>query len=330
MREIHRLPVLDGLRAISILLVLATHMLPLGPKSLRLNETAGAMGMSLFFALSGFLIASLVIHNDDIVEFLVKRLTRILPLAYAYAIIVFSLIQFDPESMFWTASFVGNYFSSHLNEYNSHFWSLCVELHFYIFMAMVVLFAGKRGVWIVWPACLIITLIRVSQGANIDIQTHLRADEILAGACVATLYSRGWFDKGSFLYATVVLAGLVWFLSSSPFTGWIQYVRPYASALLLAGVLRHKGTYLSAFLSSAPMRYLATISYALYVIHHATFQGWWNEGSLVDRYILKRPMSFAITFFLAHLSTFYWERPWLNAGKQFIEQRRLRKCLPAR
>ena len=48
MRSNDRLTVLDGLRAISIVLVLATHMLPLGPKSLRLNETAGAMGMSLF------------------------------------------------------------------------------------------------------------------------------------------------------------------------------------------------------------------------------------------------------------------------------------------
>src|ERR1700733_15302100 len=105
-----RLSALDGLRAVSILLVLATHMLPLGPKSLRLNETAGAMGMSLFFALAGFLIASLLMHNDDIVEFLVKRLTPILPLAYAYALVVFSLIQFDPATMFWTSSFVGNYF----------------------------------------------------------------------------------------------------------------------------------------------------------------------------------------------------------------------------
>src|SRR3954470_4526686 len=128
----NRLPVLDGLRAISILLVLSAHMLPLGPKSWHLNETAGAMGMTLFFSLSGFLIASLLLQNDDVVEFLVKRFTRILPLAYAYAVIVFSIVQFDPSSMFWTASFLGNYFSTHLNEYNSHFWSLCVEIHFYL------------------------------------------------------------------------------------------------------------------------------------------------------------------------------------------------------
>ena len=53
--------------------------------------------------------------------------------------------------MLWTLSFVENYFSTHLNNYNSHFWSLCVEVHFYIFMALVVICAGKKGVWVVWP-----------------------------------------------------------------------------------------------------------------------------------------------------------------------------------
>ena len=324
-----RLPVLDGLRAISILLVLAAHMLPLGPKFLRLNETAGAMGMSLFFCLSGFLIASLLLHNDDVAEFLVKRLTRILPLAYAYALIVFLLVQYDPVSMLWTASFVENYFSSHLNGFNSHFWSLCVEIQFYFFMALVVLVVGKKGVWVVWPACLLVTMLRIRQGAYVDIETHLRVDEILVGSCVATVFNRSWAAKPIFFYTTVSLAALLWLASSSPFTGWLQYLRPYATGLLLAGILCHGETYLSALLSSAPMRYFAAISYSLYVIHQATIQGWWNDGSLFDRYVLKRPISFAATFALAHLSTFYWERPWLNAGRQFLAHRRLRRSVPA-
>ena len=61
-----RLSVLDGLRGISILLVLGSHTVPLGPKLLRLNDAAGAMGMSLFFALSGFLITSTLLHNADL------------------------------------------------------------------------------------------------------------------------------------------------------------------------------------------------------------------------------------------------------------------------
>src|SRR6266545_8192493 len=67
-------------------------MLPLGPKVLAFNHTAGAMGMSLFFVLPGFLIASTLIQNPDVYDFMVRRLARILPLAYAYAIVVFLIL----------------------------------------------------------------------------------------------------------------------------------------------------------------------------------------------------------------------------------------------
>src|SRR5256885_9231134 len=53
-----RIPVLDGWRACSILLVLGAHLVPLGPHWMALNDTAGAMGMALFFTLSGYLITS--------------------------------------------------------------------------------------------------------------------------------------------------------------------------------------------------------------------------------------------------------------------------------
>ena len=46
-RPSKRIPILDGWRATSILLVLGAHLLPLGPKVLQLNDTAGAMGMAL-------------------------------------------------------------------------------------------------------------------------------------------------------------------------------------------------------------------------------------------------------------------------------------------
>src|SRR5437667_9931257 len=87
-----KFPILDGLRAISILLVLADHLLPLGPKILQLNATAGSMGMSLFFALSGFLITSGLIKNPNISEFMARRLARILPLAYVYTMVVFLVL----------------------------------------------------------------------------------------------------------------------------------------------------------------------------------------------------------------------------------------------
>jgi peptidoglycan/LPS O-acetylase OafA/YrhL len=74
---------------------------------------------------------------------------------------------------------------------------------------------------------------------------------------------------------------------------------------------------------------VGAISYALYVIHPLTFQGWMNEGSPYNRYLFKRPISFALTFAVAHLSTFYWERPWQLAARQWIEQRRRRRLQSA-
>src|SRR6185312_2514363 len=99
------LPALDGLRAISICLVLATHLLPLGPKPLQLNWTTGAMGMSLFFILSGYLIIR-TLRNSTIEEFVVKRLVRILPLAYLYLLVVFLLCGLSLHSLLFHAGFL--------------------------------------------------------------------------------------------------------------------------------------------------------------------------------------------------------------------------------
>ena len=121
MKSSDRHPALDGLRAISILLVLAAHMVPLWPKPLQLNWAAGAMGMSLFFALSGFLITTLLLHNPDVVEFAAKRLGRVVPLAYAYLFLVCVVLQWDPGAFLWSALFLLNYMPSQFfNGYNGH------------------------------------------------------------------------------------------------------------------------------------------------------------------------------------------------------------------
>ena len=319
----NRFPVLDGLRAISILLVLACHLLPLGPKVLRLNETAGAMGMSLFFALSGFLITTGLLRNPSVAEFLIRRLARILPLAYAYTAAVFLLLTFNPSALWWTNIFLVNYAPEYLNDWNAHLWSLCVEMQFYLTIAFAMLIAGPKAPWIVWPACLAVTILRIHAGAFIDIRTHLRVDEILAGACVATIYSNRITLRAG--YAAMAMAASLWAFSSSPWFDQFQYFRPYTTALLLMVSIRYGDCRPQTLLASRPLRYIATISYALYVIHPATAVGWMNEGSPLTRYLLKRPISFALTFILAHVSTFYWERRWQSAARQVVQRIRQKK-----
>jgi peptidoglycan/LPS O-acetylase OafA/YrhL len=320
----HKLPVLDGLRATSILLVLACHLLPLGPKALRLNEMAGAMGMSLFFALSGFLITTGLITNSNVHDFVVRRFARILPLAYAYTAAVFLVFTFEPQKLLYTDIFAVNYLTQYLDSgWTAHLWSLCLEVHFYLAIALAVLISGKRGLWVVWPACLAITFLRVSTGTYISLATHLRGDEILAGACSAMAF--GYISSGGksrWLLAAMGLLALLWALSSHPLSGPLQYVRPYATALLLLMTLQYGAASPGSILESRPLRYIATISYALYVIHPATAHGWMSEGGAMVKYFMKRPISLALTFLLAHLSTFYWERPWQIGAKRWIQKRK--------
>ena len=84
------LPILDGWRALSILLVLAGHWLPLGPAEWQLNASVAASGVVLFFCLSGFLMTEFLSADPRVGVFLVKRLFRIISLAWlAIAILVF-------------------------------------------------------------------------------------------------------------------------------------------------------------------------------------------------------------------------------------------------
>jgi peptidoglycan/LPS O-acetylase OafA/YrhL len=314
----HRLPALDGLRAISILLVLATHMLPVGPKVWRLNETTGPMGMSLFFALSGFLVTSNLLQNQNVYDFFVRRLARILPLAYLYLAFCFLILVFEPVVLLGNLLFIENYVHSFMNKLNSHFWSLCVEMHFYIAIGLVAAIFGRRGLWLVLPACLLITLIRIWHHSFINIMTHLRVDEILAGAVVALLYQKQMLFRSSvWVFGTAVIC---WAVFSSPFVEELQYLRPYGSAAVLAALLPLAPCALTRALSSPPARYVANVSYALYVFHPLTILDWMNSGSTLERYLFKRPISFAMTFILAHLSTFYWENRWISWGRSITKR----------
>lgn len=275
------------------------------------------MGMSLFFALSGFLITSALRHNSDVHAFLVRRLARIVPLAYLYVLVLLAFRQIDTDAALWTMGFAVNYAHPYLGEWNGHFWSLCVEVQFYAAIALVVLLVGPRGLLLVWPACFAITALRVGEGAHHSIVTHLRVDEILAGACVATLIGSPFWKSTRVTLALTGMTVALWFLSSHPASGAIMYLRPYCSAAFLAAVAVTDCSSVHRALSARVPRYIATISYALYVLHGVTLHGWMNTGGTLERYVFKRPISLAATFALAHLSTFYWERFWQQWGRQW-------------
>ncbi|MEM8772904.1 MAG: acyltransferase [Pseudomonadota bacterium] len=320
----HHIPVLDGVRAASILLVLAGHMLPLGPSQWGLNHSAATGGMSLFFILSGFLICSFLLREPPIGEFLIKRITRIVPAVSLYILIVYGLIDFQPQIGTATGFYIINYYTDYITSLNSHLWSLCVEMHYYIFAALLAWMFGRRGLVLFCVALIAVTFLRVSTGTGISIQTHLRVDEILAGSTLALFY-HGYF--GDFERAKRLLGllfpvfALFWMATLRPEFELLFYLRPYSAMLLVGSILYADFKPLRAALTSSPMRYVATISYSLYIWHFFTINFGMNEGDRLTVYLFKRPVSFIALALIAHLSTFYLERP----VSKYVRNRFLKK-----
>jgi peptidoglycan/LPS O-acetylase OafA/YrhL len=320
------LPDLDGFRALSILAVLAAHMLPLGPKSWQLNATMGHVGMSIFFALSGFLICRYLWEKQDVTTFFVRRIARIAPLVLLVSVIYCLILDGRVDSFIAVNLYMQNYWTTTLTPTISPFWSLAIEMHFYVAVGLAVLMFGRRGFWLLPLGALIVLALRIEAGIFSNINTHFRVDEILTGGMVAL----AWLNRDipiirrimavlPYLFWPILV---LWVLSCWPPSGPWGYLRPYMSALLVGSVLGMENRWQNRFLAISPLAYIAAISFALYVWHSPFRHGWFDAGTDLERYFFKRPLSLLCVFALAHASTFYFEKPITSAARRIKFARR--------
>jgi peptidoglycan/LPS O-acetylase OafA/YrhL len=317
MKSIEHLEVLDGWRGISILLVLAAHLLPLGPsKLLNLNVQVGVAGMVIFFVLSGFLITSILLKEPSIPDFLARRAFRVLPLAWLYLAVALAI---DGASLKpWLAHylFYANLPPPELVPLTAHMWSVCVEMQFYVGIAVLVAAFGARGLLFLPVLCLVFTGARAWNEVYASSITYFRIDELLAGCILALVYhGRMGSALPRYLRAVPQWALLLLLLLSCFDAGWVPYFRPYLAAALVGATILNPGTWLVRWLSVRPLIYVAGISYALYVLHPLLADSWLGSGDLLEKYA-KRPLLFAVLFAAAHLSTYYYERRWMAVGKR--------------
>ena len=318
-RKMPRIPALDGWRGISILLVMMGHLLPLGPKRWQLNGTAAADGMAIFFCLSGFLITSTLIYRPNVREFLIRRLCRIVPLSWAYTIIVLTALHASPRIMVAQLLFFSNYPPFYLTELTGHLWSLCVEVQFYLTIALLFALMRRRGLLLLPLLCLLVTALRVATHTQSSIVTHLRADEILAGACLAIMVERPGFlrirQAMSSGWIPMLLIPLA-LASGAASSGSLQYLRPYLVALMVGQTLLLVPCRLERLLSSRKLAFVAEISYALYILHPLCAAGWLGTGPKLLRYP-ARFIAIGAVVMLATLSTKYYEHWWIAQGKRW-------------
>lgn len=319
-----RLRMLDGWRMVSILSVMAAHMLPLSPARWQINYMIAADGMAIFFTLSGFLIVSILLRDTDIPAFLVRRLARILPLAWLALGLSF-LVQAQGPAV-WLANFLfyANLPPFYLVPSSSHFWSLGVEMQFYGAIALTVLVLGRRGLNLVPVAAIAVTILRITTATPISIVTWYRVDEILAGGILAMIIHQPTGPWAQWLGRIPFWPVAILFLfSSHPGLVWLNYPRHYLAGAMVGITILRPIRGLSPLLESRPASYIAQISYALYIIHHFAMFTTDGSPSKLIKY-LWRPVQIAATFTLAHFSTFYFEKCFIDWSHNFARKRKLK------
>jgi peptidoglycan/LPS O-acetylase OafA/YrhL len=149
-------PALDGVRAISILMVLARHL------NLHGVFVSGDHGVDIFFVLSGFLITTLLLREHDasgrisLRHFYVRRALRLYPVVVVVLVIGATVRLLDPAFLgapAWSGLVATTfYYANWMHGWNpqgqgflSHTWSLSIEEQFYLFWPPVVAALLARG-----------------------------------------------------------------------------------------------------------------------------------------------------------------------------------------
>lgn len=317
------IPILDGWRALSILFVLAGHWLPLGRADWQINASVAASGMALFFCLSGFLITQFLRADPRVGVFLIKRIFRIVPLAWLAITILVVFSQANVTTSLANFLFFANLGSEPLMTGGEHLWSLYVEMQFYVFMALIVLVGGKKAVFLVPFCAVFVTALRIHAGETISIVTWHRVDEIFVGGCVALAWNNRTLSTAPFKiarYASPLILLALLFVSLPQSGGW-GYLRPYLAGAAILTSLYAFPTYLYKMWTSKLASYIAQISYALYVVHGmltATPLGG-HDVTKIEKYLLRIPL-IVLTWIISHVSTFYYEKAAISLGRLLIQK----------
>ncbi|HET7492717.1 MAG TPA: acyltransferase family protein [Bradyrhizobium sp.] len=287
---------IDGLRALSILLVVGYHAQPwLVP--------GGFIGVDIFFVISGFLITRIILTEDQAghfssLQFYARRIRRIFPalivvLAVTYLIGWFVLLP-DGFSLLGQSTAAGVAFVSNLFQLSQtgyfapdagenpllHLWSLGIEEQFYIFwpLLLLALVATKRQR--LWIAIIAATSFAMSLAILLGYKEWSfyspisRAWELLAGGILANwLFESGAaktprLPLGHDLLAAIgivaIAAASVALNKDSLFPG-IYALAPVGGAVLI--ILSPHSALNRILLSSRPMVLIGLISYPLYLWH---------------------------------------------------------------
>lgn len=346
---------LDVVRGIAILMVLIWHYVPRSaamPDYILYPTRLFWSGVDMFFVLSGFLIAGILLKNraaeNYFAAFYLRRAARILPL-YLVLFLSFVVVRdLKIESIDWIfqaplpmwsyLTFTQNFFYGARGEFGDPWmdvtWSLAMEEQFYIFLSLFIFFLNKR-----WLTIASLTLVILAPILRLYADSPLigyvyplhRADSLMLGVLLALAWhtprGREFIQRKAAWFAAALpalLAGYLWltlrntYIGDAP--GHFLLALLYLDFVILALVVTPPKA--DILFKNPFLLWLGLRSYGIYLLHKPVY---YLVTALLEAQSLTLNLAgltllrLALLAFVVEISYRYFEKPILEFAQQHFQ-----------
>jgi peptidoglycan/LPS O-acetylase OafA/YrhL len=284
---------LDGLRALAVLAVIWHHTAGAAFAGSPLSW-AGSQGVTLFFAISGFLITSLLLRERDrrgridLHAFVVRRTLRIFPVFYLALLLYIALVWLlerdtaDGREFFrnvlYFATYTSNWFVEQGERTIFYFaWSLATEEQFYLLWPPLLMLLGTNRRALVFLSIAVAGIVahQIALGiagdgpGTVKWLQRVPLALVLAVALAVALHDKAWHARiAPWLAHPWSPVGAALLLAYALFVpGVPEVVTQIACAWLVASVCAAGRHPFAALLRTRALVDVGTISYGMYLLH---------------------------------------------------------------
>lgn len=306
------LPGLDGMRALAVAAVLFFHSFGGELRGIPALDAffkvchGGWCGVDLFFVLSGFLLTRIMLVTRSkpnfFKNFYGRRVLRIFPLYYT-VLAVCALVWFlngainkplAAQVAPWAACYGLNIFITLRHEYLpvlglnlNHFWTLCIEEHFYLLWPIAVYMLRGRNLLIAAltlsaavPLSRSLYLAATNDRIGAYVLTPFHMEGLLMGAALAYFLSqpaaREFITRHAAKLVALTAVPMVWLAFATAFdvenaimcSVGFTLISCFFVSFLAFVVTTNVSSPVVRFLELPPLRLVGRHSYAMYVLHY--------------------------------------------------------------
>ena len=267
-----RLAELDAMRGVASMLVLLYHF---NYKYVQYNPAHGELpllfgwghhGVSLFFAISGFVICMTMERAQGVADFAWARFTRLFPVYWAAMVVTMAIVALGeaskltvtPIEIIANASMIHYWFD--IQSVDGSYWSLSIELSFYLVMAlMFYLRSLPRLEWVLvgWIG---LHIVQIATGLFPTWASRMLALDYIPLFAIGMIHYRYYSGQLGWQRTAMWHGGLVAIIAASEVSGAIVA----AATVALFWAMTHGWV---KFLAQPLLLWLGAISYPLYLVH---------------------------------------------------------------